>query len=81
MNYHCEVCDKIFKPKSKYKHLNFFADNEFEKGIRTKRTIENPNLFGIDKIFIHYITNHKKSDLFLAKCDLKLVFKNFNPQI
>ena len=76
-----QVCDKTIKLKSKSNHLKTLTQDEFEKCIRIKHTIENPKIFGIVKIFNDYIIKHnKKFDLYLVKCDFKLVFNNFNPQ-
>ena len=50
--------------------------NQTENPFRIKHTIKNPNFLHIDKISNAYITNHNKKNLFLAKCDFKLIFNN-----
>ena len=81
MDYYCDVCGKTIKSKSK--HLQCLTHNEFEKCIRMKHTIENPDFSFIDSIFNDYITNHNKNfDINLVEYDFNLVFdKEFNPYI
>ena len=82
MNYYFSVCDKTITPKSKNNHFESLTHNPYEKSIRINHSIENPNVFDIDKIFNDYITNHKKKfDFCLFKCDYKLVFNNITPHI
>ena len=51
--------------------------NQRENPFRLKHTIKNPNFFDTDKISNDYVTDHnKKYNLFLAKCDFKLIFIN-----
>ena len=53
------------------------SQNQKEYPFRIKHTIKNPNFFVINKIFNDYITNHnKKFNLFLIKCDFKLIYNN-----
>ena len=51
--------------------------NQTENPFGIKHTIKNPNFFDIDKISNDYIFDHnKKCNLFLVKCDFKLIFNN-----
>ena len=74
MDYYCHACDKTIKIKSKTKHLQSLTHNEFEKCIRLKHTIQNPDFFDMAELFNEYITDHnKKFDLYFVKSDFKLV--------
>ena len=60
---------------SEYNPPITILDKQTEKQFRIKHTIENPNFFDIDKVFKENIANHnKKYQVFLIKCDFKLVF-------
>ena len=57
------------------------SNNQYEKCIRKKYTINNPNFFETDKIFNDFITHYnKKFDLYLVKCEFNLGFYNFFTQ-
>ena len=58
MVYHCVVCDETNKIKIENKQHTHI---EFEKCIRIKHTIENPDFVDIDIIFNDYSTNHDKT--------------------
>ena len=50
MNFYCELPDKTTKPKfKKIIHLKFHRQNQFEKSLREKHTIEDPKNFELDK--------------------------------
>ena len=67
MDYYCDLCDRSNEIKSKNKHLTSLTHNEFEKCIKTKHTMKNPDLFDIDEIFNDYSTNHnKKINIYLV---------------
>ena len=59
MEYYCDVRDKTTKTKSKSKHLRSLTQNEFDKCIRIKHTIKNPDFFDLDDFFNENITNRK----------------------
>ena len=62
---------------SEYKPPISLTRNQTENPFRMKPTNKNPNFFVIDKISSDYITNHnKKHNLFLVKCDSKIIFNN-----
>ena len=83
MNYYCNVCDKTIKTTSKSKHLQSLTQNKFEKCIRIKQNVDNPDFSDIDEIFNNFIINHnEKIESYLVKFDFKLVFHNdFYPHI
>ena len=61
MGFHCQICDKSIKPKSKNIHVKSFTHVQYEKCFRIDHTIKNPDFFNIDKIFDDYISDHKKN--------------------
>ena len=62
---------------SEYNPPISLSHNQTKNPFRIKHTIKNPNFFVIDKISNGFVTNHnKKQNLFLAKCDFKLIFNN-----
>ena len=71
------------KIKFKKKHLQSLTHNKFEKCIRRKYNIQNPDFFDKDEIFNAYFHCHnKKFELYLDKYDFKLIFdKEFSPPI
>ena len=82
MENYCNVCDKTYKLKSKNNHFKSLTHIQYESSFRMNHTIKNPNVSDVDKIFNDYTTNYnKKFDLYLFKCDFKLVFNNFTPHI
>ena len=44
MSYYCELCKKILKQKSKYKHLRSTTHKELEKCQHIKLAFKNPNI-------------------------------------
>ena len=50
MDYYCDICDKSTKFKSNSRYLEKLTRNEFDKGIRIKHTIENPDFIDTDEI-------------------------------
>ena len=82
-DYYCDVRDKTIKIKSKSKHLRRLTQNEFDKRIQMKHSVENPVFFDIDELIHEYIINHKnKFDFYFVICDFELVFDNsFYPHI
>ena len=51
MVYYCDVCDKIIKPKSKYKHFKSNIHKENDKCKHMELTIENPDIKNVDEVF------------------------------
>ena len=74
---YCDVSDKSPKFKSIYKHLHSLTHNEFERSVKTKTAITNPDCFDIDSICNDYVTTHIENfDLNHIKFALELVFNN-----
>ena len=51
MDSYCNVCDRLFKIKSKRKLFQSLTHKEFEKSIRMKHPIQDHDFFDIDEIF------------------------------
>ena len=80
MNFYCDICEKTIKLKSKNNHFESLTHIQYETSFRIKHTIQNPKFFDVDKLFSDSISDHnKKFDLYLVKCDFKIVFNNFTP--
>ena len=78
MDYYCSEGAKTIKSKSNINHPESLTHIQYEKCNQINRTINNPSFFDIDKKFNEYVTNHNKIfDLYLVKCDFKLVFNNY----
>ena len=60
MDYDCEVCVIIIKPKSKYKHFESNTHKELDKCKHKKLTIQNPNRNARDELFYAYAVEIKK---------------------
>ena len=66
MSYFCVNCD----PKNI--HFKSHSHKGYGKFVRKNHTIQNPNLYDVDKINNDYILNHnKKFDLYLVQADFK----------
>ena len=76
MDYYCDVCDKLIKPKSKYKHFKLNTHKEFDKCKHMKLTIENLDIDDIDEVFHAYIIHHKKIRSFPYQMHFELVFND-----
>ena len=69
MDYYCDVCLIIIKPKSKYKHKKLNADKQFDECKHIKLTFENPNINNVDRTFYDYVIQlNKEYDYYLVKC-------------
>ena len=72
-----DLAHNKLKTKSKSEHLQDLTHNKFKKCIRKKHTIENPDFFEIDEIFIENNTNDNKNfDVYLVKGDFKIFSHN-----
>ena len=77
MDYYSEVCDKIIKPKSKYKHFKSNTHREFDKCKHMELTNENPDINNVDQVFYACNIQHNKEyDHYLIKRHFKLVFND-----
>ena len=77
MDYHCEVCNIIVKPKSKSKHFKSKNHINLDKHKLIKVTIDNPNINNIDeKFYTHIIEYNNKYEYSLVRSEFKLCFIN-----
>ena len=60
MDYYCDDCDKTIEVKSKSKHLESLAHNEFQNCIQRKGANQNRDSLERDEIINEYITTQKK---------------------
>ena len=81
--YHCNICDKTIKLRSKNKHLKSITQNELEKSIHITHSIDNPKFFDVNDIYKDFTNIHNKKYYFYSvKCNFNLVFdNNFYPCI
>ena len=77
MDYHCEICNIIIKPKNKSKHFKSKNQKFLDEHKHIKLTIDNPNINNIDEIFYNHIKEYNSEyEYYLVRCVLKLCFIN-----
>ena len=77
MDYHCEVCNIVVKPKNKTKHFKSENHINLDKHRHIKITIDNPNITNINEIFYSHIKEYNiKYESYLVRCEFKLCFIN-----
>ena len=77
MDYYCEVCNIVIKPKSRSKHFKSINHKVLDKRRHIKLTINNDNIDNIDKIFYTYNNEYdNKYEYYLIRCESKLCFNN-----
>ena len=58
--FHCELCDKSNKIRSKKKHLYSQYHKSLTESIICKYTIENPSFLHIEDILKNFVDEHNK---------------------
>ena len=82
MDYFCDVCGKTIKINSYKNHLQSPTHTDFEKCIRTKHTIQNPDYFDIDEKITNLSLTTKNLDLYPVNFDFELIFvKKFSQEV
>ena len=77
MDYYCEICNMVIKPKSKSKHFKSRNHIDLDKQKHIKITIDNPNINNIDERFYSHINEYiNKYEFYLVRCEFKLCFIN-----
>ena len=75
--FHCELCDKSVRIKSKNRHINSANHKSLNRSIICKYTIENPSFLHIENIFKKYVDDYnKKFEFYLISCKGKLHFSD-----
>ena len=73
--FHCELCDKSNKIRSKKKHLNSQYHKSLTKSIIRKYTVENPSFLHIEDTLKNFVDEYnKKFELYSILCKWKLNF-------
>ena len=60
MNFYCDVCDKLIKPKSKNKHFKPNTHKDLDKSKHWELTIKNPDINNLDRELYGYIIEPNK---------------------
>ena len=75
--FHCELCDKSIKIRSKKRHLNSQYHQSLNKSITCKYIVENPSFLHMEDILKNYVDNYnKKIILYIIICKWKLHFSD-----
>ena len=75
--FHCDLCDKSIKIRSKKRHINSKNHKSLTKSIICKYTIENPSFLHIENILKNYVDDYnKKFEFYLIFCKWKLHFSD-----
>ena len=75
--FHCDLCDKSIKIRSKKRHLNSQYHKLSTKNIISKYTIENPSFLHMEDILKKYVADYnKKFVLYIIICKWKLHFSD-----
>ena len=72
--FHCELCDKSIKIKSKKKHLNSQYHKSLTRSIICKYTVKNPSFLHVEDILKNFDDYNKKFEFYLIFCKWKLLF-------
>ena len=74
--FHCNLCDKSIKIKSKKKHLNSLNHKSLSMSIISKYSVINPDFLPIENIFKKYVLDYnKKFEFYLIICKWKFIFR------
>ena len=75
--FHCELCDKSIKMRSKKRHLNSANHKSLNRSIICKYTVENPSFFHMNDILKKYVDDYnKKFELYIIICKWNLHFSD-----
>ena len=75
--FHCDLCDKSIKIRSKKRHLNSQYHKSLTKRIISKYTVENPSFIHMEDILKNYVDDYnKKFVLYIIVCKWKLHFSD-----
>ena len=75
--FHCDLCDKSIKTRSKKKHLNSQYHKSLTKSIIRKYTVKNPSFLHIEDILKNFVDDYnKKFEFFIIFCKWQLRFSD-----
>ena len=75
--FHCDLCDKSIKIRSKKRHLNSQYHKSLTKSLICKYTVETPSFLRIQDILKKYVNDYnKKFVLYMIICKWKLHFSD-----
>ena len=75
--FHCEICDKSIKIRSKKKHLNSRYHKSLSETIISQYTVGNPSFLHMEDILKNYVDDYnKKFVLYIIICKWKLHFSD-----
>ena len=76
-HFHCELCDRSIKVKSKKKHLNSQYHKSLTKSIICKYTLKNPSFLHVEDRLKNFVDDYnKKFEFYLIFCKWKLHFSD-----
>ena len=75
--FHCDLCDKSIKLRSKKKHLNSRYHKSLSESIISKYSVENPSFLHMEDILKKYVDDYnKKFVLYIIVCRWKVHFSD-----
>ena len=75
--FHCDLCDKSIKIRSKKEHLNFRYHRSLNESIICKYTVKNPSFLHMEDILKNFVGDfNKKIEFYLILCQWKLHFSD-----
>ena len=75
--FHCDLCDKSIKIRSKKKHLNSRYHKSITESIICKYTVKNPSFLHMEVILKKFVdVYNKKFEFYLILCKWKLHFSD-----
>ena len=75
--FHCDLCDKSIKIRSKTNHLNSQYHKSLTRSIICKYTVKNPNFLHVEDILKIFVDDYnKKFEFYLSFCKWKLHFSD-----
>ena len=75
--FHCDLCDKSIKIRSKKRHLNSRYHKSLSESINSKYTVENPSFLHMQDILRKYVDDYnKKFVIYIIICKWKLHFSD-----
>ena len=75
--FHCKICGKSIKIKSKNKHLISQYHKSLTKSINCKFTVKNPSFLHVEAIFKNFVDDYKKKfEFYFNFCKWKLHFSD-----